>query len=276
MSETLGPGALRPCHWQHLPHLPPQAGSQWPAGCLTCSTVRKGLTQSRPDTQGWGSPWGHGGHRPVPQSQVRWGWSSEGCGRESTAGPARRSSHPGSMPGDPGPWAGPLRLLRECYTTAHRSQKARTDISNEGRYAHTLVSPGSHSPEALSHGKGGTLRTRGRGCTSKSPAAGRGRAHGPWAAWLPRTVRSTQRHRDGEQVGSCQGLGRGRGGRRRGPGCPSGPTEWAGTGQRRRWHSVESLPDATGLFPLPWFAFCYVHFRSIKKPSKNYLIWQMG
>lgn len=189
----------------------------------------------QPDTQGRGSPWGHGG--PVKaRPKARRAGAARGVG-ETTA-----DQHEGAPTQAPSrrPWAlgRPLRLPRESYR------------------------PLEHTREPLSHEEGGTPRPRGRGCTSKSPAAGGGRTNGPWAVWLPRTVQSTGRHRDGEQGGGCQGLGRGRGDRRQGTGCPSGPTGRAATGQRRRWHNarLSRMPPGSSLYVVDFLLHeCQVH-----------------
>lgn len=190
----------------------------------------------QPDTQGRGSPWGHGGpvKAPVPRPvglEQRGVW----------AGPQPTSTKelpPRPHPGRPWALGRPLRLPRESYR------------------------PLEHTQEPLSHEEGGTPRPRGRGCTSKSPAAGGGQTNGPWAVWLPRTVQSTGRHRDGEQGGGCQGLGRGRGDRRQGTGCPSGPTGRAATGQRRRWHNtrLSRMPPGSSLYVVDFLLHeCRVH-----------------
>lgn len=191
----------------------------------------------QPDTQGRGSPWGHGVPGQGLSSKALRAGAARGVGGTTadqhegapTQAPSRATLGPGQAP----PSASGV-LHDRSSTHGNRSATKR-----EGRRA-----PG------------------GCGCTSKSPAAGGGRTNGPWAVWLPRTVQSTGRHRDGEQGGGCQGLGRGRGDRRQGTGCPSGPTGRAATGQRRRWHNarLSRMPPGSSLYVVDFLLHeCRVH-----------------
>lgn len=128
MSETSGPGALRLCHcsaW-HMCHLRQE---------VTCrmSPVQHGEGRPhsiprpappQPDTQGRGSPWGHGGpvKAPVPRPVKAPVPRPVGLEQRGVwAGPQRTSTKelpPRPHPGRPWALGRPLRLPRESYTTA--------------------------------------------------------------------------------------------------------------------------------------------------------------
>lgn len=181
MSEIPGPRVLsETLSLQHLPNVPPQAGSHL-QNVSRAHGAKTGLTQSRPtppqpDTQGWGSPWGHGGHGQSPSPKVGRAGPTRGVG-ESTARPHTKDLQPRLRPG--WRWAlGAGQVPSLCFANFTRpfieAKRLRQTSADEGRYEHALEHHSAVTGE-------GALPTRGHGWTSKSPAAAGGRTNRPCA-----------------------------------------------------------------------------------------------